>query len=712
MKRLFGFILTILFPFIQGFGQIESTGMPAPFIPMSQTYTRGSQPFFTTIDVDTTQTLQTEGRIVEVGHVAPVNFSTATDGFWTYNTAADTLIWRMGFIVPDAAAISLVLNQFDIPDGAKLFVYNPTQSQILGAFTNLNANEQGILPIRPLLGDSLIIEYQEPATATYRGYFGIESIVHNRSTNTFGRSNSCSPHANFTSDLPHEKRAVCLLYTISTVTNKATYSSGCLINNTAGKPYVYTAAHVLKSTEDATRTIFYFNYAVTEQDSTIQGTQECSIAGGVTRAWATGIDMALIELNQMPPADYQPYLAGWSRTQKPQAPLICIQHPNGDSKKMSYDNNNPVKANYGGYFEGQIPNGWWYIARWERGVTEAGSSGSPLFDATGRIIGALSGGSSFCNNPVADYFARLDTAWNHFSDHSQQLAHWLSPNDVHLQQMDGADPYELSCTRIKHIAKNTPLERKQHSKGHYAGHNQLTHTQFAEKFTTPNSKNLLYGAYVMPYKGSYNSSKPVPVYLTVYDGDTFPNNELARVQIRPRDWIYKTSTGTWNTGSKVTWSNKENYTRFSQPIEVPANFFVGVEIDYENMNSSDTLALYYAVSTTNTAYYFDGNTWSPYSSHSVQPANLSLWIEPVVASNITSDLPEDPAIGRFVYPNPTYHKVYFNCTDPQRYRLYNLQGQLLQQGTDTSVELPQTGMYLLQLFDEAHHCTTHKVIRQ
>ena len=712
MKRLFWLIVMGAILSIQGYAQIESSGMPAPFTAMSQTYSRSSHPFYTIVHIDTTQVLQSDQRTVEVGHVATVNFSTERDGFWNINNTADTLIWRMGIVSPHAASISLVLQQFDIPDDARIFIYNPTQSQILGAFSNLNANQQGILPIRPLLGDTLIIEYQVPTNAPYRGSFGIENIVHNRKTNTFGDSNTCSPHANFTSELPNEKRAVCLLYSISTITNKATLSSGCLINNTEGKPYVYTAAHVLKSAEDATRTIFYFNYAVTEQDSNIQGTQECSIAGGVTRAWATGIDMALIELNQMPPADYQPYLAGWSRTKNPQPPLICIQHPNGDSKKMSYDYNNPVKSNYGGYFDGQIAKGWWYIARWEKGVTESGSSGSPLFDASGKIVGTLSGGSSFCNSPIADYFARLDTAWNHYSEPNQQLAHWLSPNDANLQQMNGADPYSQPCQRLKHIEKGSKLQSNKHSKGYYAGHNELKHTKFAEKFTTKSSKNLLYGAYVMPYKGSYNSSKPVPVYLSIYDGNTTPNNRLARVQIRPRDWSYNVSSQTWGTASKINWGNKENYTRFSQPIEVPSTFFVSVEIEYNNVSSSDTLALYHAVSPTNSAYYFDGNAWHSYSEHSIQPANLSLWIEPVIAPNGGTSINEEEAsTNTAVYPNPTYQKVYFNTTEALDYRLYNLQGQLIQSGKATCTDLPQTGMYLLQLFHDAHQPTTHKVIR-
>jgi len=49
---------------------------------------------------------------------------------------------------------------------------------------------------------------------------------------------------------------------------------------------------------------------------------------------------------------------------------------------------------------------------WGDGVTEGGSSGSPLIDAaTNRVMGVLTGGFSSCDQPKSpDYYGRLSTA--------------------------------------------------------------------------------------------------------------------------------------------------------------------------------------------------------------------------------------------------------------------------------------------------------------
>ncbi|NRA11953.1 MAG: T9SS type A sorting domain-containing protein, partial [Crocinitomicaceae bacterium] len=57
----------------------------------------------------------------------------------------------------------------------------------------------------------------------------------------------------------------------------------------------------------------------------------------------------------------------------------------------------------------------WWIGDWEFGTTQAGSSGSPLFDQNHRIVGQLFGGLAGCAgtdpNSLYDYFGRLGVSW-------------------------------------------------------------------------------------------------------------------------------------------------------------------------------------------------------------------------------------------------------------------------------------------------------------
>ena len=62
-------------------------------------------------------------------------------------------------------------------------------------------------------------------------------------------------------------------------------------------------------------------------------------------------------------------------------------------------------------------------------ASEGGSSGSPLFDPDGRIIGQLYGGSSECtglsDNGAADIYGRVDKSWNGAGTSSTRLSDWL-----------------------------------------------------------------------------------------------------------------------------------------------------------------------------------------------------------------------------------------------------------------------------------------------
>ena len=60
---------------------------------------------------------------------------------------------------------------------------------------------------------------------------------------------------------------------------------------------------------------------------------------------------------------------------------------------------------------------------WNKGCTESGSSGSPLLDNYGRVVGQL----SFNIPPFNGYnYGRFDISWANKSSISEQLKHWLA----------------------------------------------------------------------------------------------------------------------------------------------------------------------------------------------------------------------------------------------------------------------------------------------
>ncbi len=118
-----------------------------------------------------------------------------------------------------------------------------------------------------------------------------------------------------------------------------------------------------------------------------------------------GSDFLLLELNSAVPEAYNPYYNGWNRGTPSGSSGVGIHHPGGDIKKISTYTTGLSSCTPNVSGEIMATNAAWCLG-WASttngtGVTEGGSSGSPLFDSNGRIVGTLSGGSSTCANPTA-----------------------------------------------------------------------------------------------------------------------------------------------------------------------------------------------------------------------------------------------------------------------------------------------------------------------
>jgi len=119
-------------------------------------------------------------------------------------------------------------------------------------------------------------------------------------------------------------------------------------------------------------------------------------------------------LNQNIPDTFNVFFNGWNRKDTTSPSGVGIHHPEGDLKKIStYDK--PLVTAY--YYSIQTlslagnvdcdPDG--------HGVTEGGSSGSPIFDNHGRIVGTLTGGDSSCDTSYLDspdYYGKFSWSWD------------------------------------------------------------------------------------------------------------------------------------------------------------------------------------------------------------------------------------------------------------------------------------------------------------
>ena len=344
-------------------------------------------------------------------------------------------LYRLALKSSDAYSINVIFSEYRIPPGAKLFMYNEKQDYVIGAYTSNNNKEDGIFAVSPVVGEKIILEYFEPYFSDFSGSLVIGRVSHDflDILNSGGKSElraaaSCEKDVNCSegNNWQKEKRAVCRM-----VINGSKFCSGALINNTNndGRAYFLTAHHCLSNQSDASKTIFYFNYEKPPGPpcGLGNGSLSQSISGATLRATNSGSDFTLLELSKIPISTFRPYFAGWERHDSQGSGGVGIHHPVGDVKKISTHIVTPIQAV--SYPTGMYPAECWRI-NWDSGVTEPGSSGSPLFNLIGRIIGQLYAGASFCNNMAGfDYYGRFNVSWNNGNSSSNRLFDWLNPNN-------------------------------------------------------------------------------------------------------------------------------------------------------------------------------------------------------------------------------------------------------------------------------------------
>ena len=140
-----------------------------------------------------------------------------------------------------------------------------------------------------------------------------------------------------------------------------------------------------------------------------------------------------MEVTEAIPAAYGAYMNGFDATtgnffDEP----YTISHPSGDVKKIGIFGGQAVPE---GYF--QAGDTHWYVAAWDEGMTEGGSSGSPVFDDKYHIRGQLHGGFASCSYPYVDYYGRTFISWDQGAGAEQNLETHLDPTGTGTRVVDG-----------------------------------------------------------------------------------------------------------------------------------------------------------------------------------------------------------------------------------------------------------------------------------
>ncbi len=438
-------LFTLFFTFTSSFAQVSIGGVPISFFfkEFNQNIAQVKMP---AVDV---QKLVNEDKAVEnmvdmpyrFGKVIDVNYSSVNSGTWDV-LSDGSKIWRLHVKSEYALSIYTIFNNFYLPEGAKLFVYNPSKSTIFGAFTSMNNREDRKFAIAPFPDKEIIFEYYEPKAVAGQGVLEISKLIHGYK-DIFGyttdaiESLPCNININCPIGAPwvEHKRSVTRITFVQG--GNSFLCSGSMINNTTGNraQYYLTAEHC--APDDHASMVFYFNYESPTCNGT-NGPLNQTVSGAQLKASNFDTDFRLVQIQSPIPSSYNIFYSGWDRSGTQPTTETAIHHPAGDIKKISIDIN-PAVTSSG--FGGRLTSGFWQVT-WDQGMTEGGSSGCPLYDQNKRIVGQNLGGvAAQCENPqaVQKVFGKFSESWSHGGTSTNQLKDWLDPTSTGATTLDGID---------------------------------------------------------------------------------------------------------------------------------------------------------------------------------------------------------------------------------------------------------------------------------
>jgi hypothetical protein len=376
-------------------------------------------------------------------------------GLWTLRPDGGR-IWRLRVSSTGALATELFFSDVFLPNGASLYVYDGTGEQVLGGFTSYNDRPSGLFATGEIMGASSIVEYDEPAAVMGQGHLRIASVGHAYRLVGDALSDPCEVDVNCSEGDGWQAQRDGVVRISVKIGNGLFLCSGSLVNNLTQdcKPYFLTANHcthdeihnINASADDFEQWKFYFKYQ--RQTCGSGGASLGKLLTGCTKrgdshdnGGDSGSDFVLLEAESATiPDDFDPYWNGWDASGTGSTGGVGIHHPAGSVKKIS---TYTVTTASSTWFT--VPNTHWRIT-WAgtangHGVTEGGSSGSPLFNNAHRIIGTLTGGSSACDGGLTspDWYGKMSYHWQ--SDGgtaNEKLKHWLDPENTGILSMDGS----------------------------------------------------------------------------------------------------------------------------------------------------------------------------------------------------------------------------------------------------------------------------------
>lgn len=356
-------------------------------------------------------------------------------GNWE-TTAEGRRVWRLALRSPESSGIRVEFSNFDA-GGGKVWLHDGAQSA--GPYTSRGLFGDGRFWSATIFSDSVTLEYEpaEGADTTGAPPFELRAISHQAGSSLRGAgvyaagkdpADVCHLDPSCFADW---KPAMSMVAQIAYEENGLRYTcSGSLLatRDNSFIPYLLTAGHCIHSEATARTVEVFWTYQTSSCGATPppdRSGSTKSTQGAHLIDWGTieEGDFSLLLLRDVPSGVT---FGGWDASD-PQitSNLVGVHHPAGSWKRISFGER---VSDYGASIAGSTAPADRYLqVVWDRGRTEPGSSGSPVFSSPGVIVGMLSYGpvspvATACEiSPSVVGYGRFSNAYPRLRDYLENL---------------------------------------------------------------------------------------------------------------------------------------------------------------------------------------------------------------------------------------------------------------------------------------------------
>ena len=369
-------------------------------------------------------------------------------------------VWQLAIRSIDAAGLRVEFGDFSIGEGHVWLHSGSAQGQVDGPYTGAGRYSNGEFWSGTIAGDHIVVEYEPAPDAASEGRppFRIRRIAHHSETiaeriNPSGgiprlaEQPAISPIRD-AAPPPVDPAAACTLdvncypewsaieSSIAFLVFEETEGpetgtflcSGSLVatRDDSFKPYLLTAAHCIHDEAAARSLETYFAYqtnACGAAPPTSRGTLNAASGGHLLQSGPFGQgDFSLVLLSGVPDGVL---FNGWDLSDPSLGTnVVDISHPMGSYKRIAFGET--VPSNDVAIGTDFLPADLYTTVQFFRGITQPGSSGSPLFTAPGVIVGTLTYGPDLpddvlCRGNDVGGFGKFSNAYGYLSSYLEDL---------------------------------------------------------------------------------------------------------------------------------------------------------------------------------------------------------------------------------------------------------------------------------------------------